>query len=244
MSYLAYGLDFGTTHSAISVLDGEGRATVLPVSGDNGLIIKSVLLFAQNSPRPYVGQEAIRQYLAAGMRGRLIQSIKSALVDENFIGTTINGTRYQIEDLIALIISFLKVKADKIIGQNLDRVVLGRPAIFSDNPKKESLARDRLIMAAQKAGFKEIHFQLEPIAAALHYETSLKRPEKALIADLGGGTSDFTLMNLSPDRVNLTDRDADVLQTSGVYVGGDNLDARIMWGKVVKHFGAEASYRS
>lgn len=244
MDYLAYGLDFGTTNSAISVLGADGKARVLPINLKGGQILKSVLFFPYGSKKVYIGQEAIEKYIASGMKGRLIQSIKSALADEKFTGTIINGEKRQLEDLIAYIVSFLKKKADELVKQKIDRIVLGRPATFSNDPKKEQLAREKLTLAAQKAGFREISFQLEPIAAAFHYEASLKQPETVLVADLGGGTSDFTLMNLSPHRIKLTERDSDILTTNGVYLGGDNLDARIMWKKVVKHFGAEAHYKS
>ncbi|HLD28202.1 MAG TPA: Hsp70 family protein [Patescibacteria group bacterium] len=244
MDCVAYGLDFGTTNSAISVLGADGSVKVLPVNQSGGEIVKSVLFFPPRSQKAYVGQEAIQEYVKAGMRGRLIQSIKSALADDKFTGTLINGERHQIEDLIAVIISFLKSRADEIIGRQINRVVLGRPAIFSSDPDKEKLARERLIVVAQKAGFQDIEFQLEPIAAALHYESSLKQPQTVLVADLGGGTSDFTLMKLSPEKASETQRDADILATNGIYIGGDNLDARIMWRKVVKYFGSEANYQS
>lgn len=245
MGGLAYGLDFGTTHSVISVLDDSGHATVLPVGGSGQRTVRSVLFFPYDSPeKTLIGQEAIDSYLIAGERGRFLQSVKSALTDDKFTGTLINGRKHSIEDLVSYIISFLKAKADDIIGHNVENVVLGRPAIFSNDPQKEQLARERLVTAAQKAGFKEVRFQLEPIAAAFHYESTLAKPETVLVVDLGGGTSDFTLMRLSPEKRLSTERNGDIIGTSGIYIGGDNFDARIMWSKVVKYFGSEVNYKS
>jgi hypothetical chaperone protein len=129
-------------------------------------------------------------------------------------------------------------------GQDVKKVVLGRPAVFSDDSEKEECAKTRLLEAARIAGFEEIHFQIEPIAAALYYELSLTKPEVVLVADFGGGTSDFTLMRLSPKRAKERGRQTDILGTSGVPLAGDKLDSEIMWHKLVKYFGADVKWAS
>ncbi len=238
-----YGLDFGTSNSAISILD-NGEARVLPVGYNGQKTVRSVLFFPKNSSDVYIGEEAILQYVSSGMKGRLLQSIKSALSDEGFVGTMINGKKYTVEDLVCIMIKELKQRADKIVGVDVKSVILGRPAIFSDNPKKESLAQDRLKLAAQMAGFENIYFQLEPIAAAYDYESSLRKDETVLVADLGGGTSDFTIIKLSPSLKHNKDRRGDILATGGVYIGGDDFDSSIMSHKMLSHFGSLSNYKS
>ncbi|MFA6918847.1 MAG: Hsp70 family protein, partial [Patescibacteria group bacterium] len=238
-----YGLDFGTTNSAISILD-NGEAKVLPIGRHGQKTVRSVLFFPQDSSRAYVGEEAILKYVSSGMKGRLLQSIKSALTDEGFIGTMINGKKYTVEDLISIIIKELRQKADALVGEEINSVVLGRPAIFSDNLKKESLAQERLKCAAQMAGFEKVYFQLEPIAAAFDYEMTLDKEETVLVADLGGGTSDFTVIKLSPQTSKNKDRREDILSVGGVYIGGDNFDSQIMSHKLLMYFGSLSNYKS
>jgi hypothetical chaperone protein len=121
-------------------------------------------------------------------------------------------------------------------------LVIGRPAIFADLPDKERIARERLRRAAQLAGFFDVDFQYEPIAAGFAYESRLTRPELALIADFGGGTSDFTVMRLG--KQGATDRRADILASAGVQIGGDVFDGRIMVQRLGKYFGAGTTFRS
>lgn len=238
-----YGLDFGTSNSAISILE-NGEARVLPIGPNGQKTIRSVLFFPKGSSDVYVGEEAILKYVSSGMNGRLLQSIKSALSDEGFGGTIINGKKYTIEDLISIMIRELKERADKIVGEEISCVILGRPAIFSDNPKKEILAQERLRRAAQMSGFENIYFQLEPIAAAYDYEISLNKDETVLVADLGGGTSDFTVIKLSATTHKSDNRRGDILSTGGVYIGGDDFDSEIMSNKMLPYFGSLSSYKS
>jgi hypothetical chaperone protein len=121
-------------------------------------------------------------------------------------------------------------------------LVIGRPAVFVERPEREQLAQERLRKAAQLAGLFQVEFQYEPIAAGLAYESTLSSPELALIADLGGGTSDFTVMRLGTGTGG--DRRDDILATRGVQIGGDTFDARIMAHKLTKYFGAGTSFRS
>jgi len=244
MSKLIYGLDFGTTNSAIAVYH-DGDVTMVPVDPLGNEMMRSVLFFPEYEDDVlFIGNEAIDQYIESGLDGRLIQSIKSALSSRWFISTVICKEAYRVEDFVSLILTNLKKKADHMVGQDVKAVVLGRPAVFSDDSDKEAVAVERLLAAARMAGFREINLQIEPIAAALSYELTLTKPELALVVDLGGGTSDFTLMKLSPDYITKGDRSDDILSCQGVPVGGDNLDSEIMWHKLVKHFGAGTTYRS
>ncbi len=241
MNNLVYGIDFGTTNSAIAFLNSNGVDFVTH-GNDQKKIIPSVLFFPEGRKECYLGEEALSKYFGESMDGRLMQSIKSTLPLKWLQGTQINGKFRRIEDLVALILADLKRKADIQTGENVKKAVIGRPAVFSEDDEKEECAKTRLLLAAQKAGFEEIHFQIEPIAAALFYELSLTNSELVLVADFGGGTSDFTLMKLSPDNLQKNDRQADILGTSGVSIAGDKLDSAIMWNKLVKYFGADITW--
>jgi len=191
---ITYGVDFGTSNSAIAIMK-DGQETVLRGRSKEDKTESSNLFFPKwEMDVHYVGDEAITQYIESGMDGRLIQSIKSILPDTLFNFTSIHGKRYEIDDLVSLIIRHLKKKADDSINAEVTKAVFGRPAVFSDNPEEDRTAEQRLRAAALKAGFEEVHFQLEPIAAAFSYELRIDRPEIVLVADLGGGTSDFTII--------------------------------------------------
>jgi hypothetical chaperone protein len=243
MSDFVYGLDFGTTNSAIAYLK-DGNVEIIRHGEDGNKTMPSVLFFPEDSKSYLVGQEALVHYSQGFMDGRLMQSLKSTLPEKWLKGSQIRGKWYEIEDLIALIISHLKKKADNVTGENVKKVVLGRPAVFSQDNEKEQFAKERLMSAAKKAGFEEIHFQIEPIAAALFYEASLSQPEFVLVADFGGGTSDFTVMELSPDKIRERSRQADILGSKGVSIAGDKLDTAIMWHKLIKYFGANVKWSS
>lgn len=237
---LVYGIDFGTSNSAIAVSDKGGRNEVLKIGRKgSGKTIRSVLFFPSwQSGQVLVGDSAISEYVDSGGRGRFLQSIKSVLPDKSFTETEIQGFGFlSLENLIAMIIGHMKKTADDLLGVKVDRLVLGRPARFSKDPEIDSLAEKRLLSAARKAGFREIYFQLEPIAAALHYESSLGNEKMVLVADIGGGTSDFTVMRLSPDKAKNPDRRNDILSSCGVYIGGDSFGSDIMWNKLTKYFG-------
>lgn len=244
---LAYGLDFGTSNSAVSIINKNDQSEVLEI-GSFGLkkIIRSVLFFPSNKVKVvYVGDEAISEYIKSEMRGRFMQSIKSILRLKNFPLTYVIGYgALDLEDIVSLILKNIKNKADAITGVDVKRVVLGRPAMFSEDSDIDSLAQKRLLNAAEKAGFEEVNFQIEPIAAALHYESVLKKEELVLVVDIGGGTSDFTIIKLSPDKISTIDRKNDILASNGVYIGGDNFDSEIMKSKLLDYFGRGSTYQT
>lgn len=249
MSELVYGVDFGTTNSAIAYTH-NGTVEIITHGNAARKTMPSVLFFPEESGSPgrntgyFVGHDALDHYAEGFIDGRLMLSLKSTLPEKWLTGTRINRNWYDIEDLIALILANLKQKADAATGVDVKSVVMGRPAVFSTDSEKEVFAQERLWAAARKAGFEEIFFQIEPIAAALFYESSLTRAEFVLVADLGGGTSDFTLMRLAPDKIHHRDRRADILGTAGVPVAGDKLDSAIMWRKLTPYFGANVKWRS
>lgn len=244
MSKLVYGLDFGTTNTVVALSDVD-RVEVLPIGDEGRAPVPSLLFFPISQNRYWVGDEAIRRYLLSGMNGRLMQSIKMFLPDVEFKGTQTAYLGYcTLEKLISLILTEVKRRSDILVGQNVTSVVMGRPGKFSEDEEEDKIAEKRLGNAARMAGFEEIFFQREPIAAAFCYETSLEKPEVALIADLGGGTSDFTIASLSPQRVGDRERTKDIIGTSSVSFAGDDFDADIMWHKVAPYFGSETTYEA
>lgn len=246
------GLDFGTTNSAIAVAE-RGKEAMLARFGDAGdttTSFRSILYFPQRDRSIAVkaetkaGPEAINSYLDADSKGRLILSIKSYLGSQLFTSTQINGRNYTLEDLIAIILRRLRTSAIEQFGVAANSVVLGRPVRFAGAETKadETLALNRLRTAAELAGFSEVVFELEPVAAAYQYETQLDHDELVLIGDFGGGTSDFTLAQLGPGR-KLTGRNP-VVGTSGVAIAGDTFDSRIMMNLVAPKLGLGSYYVS
>jgi hypothetical chaperone protein len=232
-----YGIDFGTSNSVLAVLNTESREIVKVYS-------ESSLIYFKDAENFFIGNEAISKYISNNMKGRLLKSIKTLLPQSSFTFTYIYGKKYTAEDLVCLILSFLKVNADSLLNEDVKEVVLGRPVVFSEDPENDKLAEKRLLSAAKKAGFEKIWFQYEPIAAGFLYEQTVKKPEIVLIGDFGGGTSDFTLMQLAKEKVNLQNRKVDIIRTGGVHIGGDDFDADIMWGKLVSYFGYGLKYDS
>ena len=246
------GLDFGTTNSAIAVASAGQHATLATFAAGSDTItsFRSILYFparerySQQKTETQAGPEAIDSYLDADTKGRLIVSIKSYLASPLFTSTSINGRNYTLEDLIAIILRRLRTAAMEQFGTAASQVVLGRPVRFSgaENEADEQLALQRLKKAAELAGFQQISFELEPVAAAYQYETQLDHDELVLIGDFGGGTSDFTLARLGPSRK--TAGHNPVLGTSGVAIAGDTFDSRIMMRLVAPKLGLGSHYIS
>jgi len=238
-----FGLDFGTTNSSLTWVRGEGQVALcdLDPAAANPHVLRSLLYFSRESRGFVVGRRAIDEYLNEDMHGVLIQSMKTFLADNSFEQTWIHDRYYRLEDLIAVIFRHVRATIAALTDDDAF-MMIGRPAIFVEQPERERLAQDRLRKAAHLAGFFDVQFQYEPIAAGLAYESTLRAPAVALIADLGGGTSDFTVMRLGADTPG--DRREDILATRGVQVGGDTFDARVMEHRLTKYFGAGTTHRS
>lgn len=231
------GIDFGTSNSLAAL---GGTFAVFP---DGKISNPTVIYFPQKSKQHYVGNEAIYKYLHELDEhlpvGRLMLSIKSLLPEANFDYTTVTGFgRQTSEDLAARFIVKMKEYAEKQFGEKFDGVVLGRPVEFTE------LAEMRLADAARLAGFKEVSFRLEPVAAALSYELTTSVSETVCVVDLGGGTSDICIIETAPDRVEKADRASDIKAVSGVNQAGDELSSRIMRQKLAPRFGAGSIFHS
>jgi hypothetical chaperone protein len=240
-----FGIDFGTTNSALSIYRDDKVVMVdIDELNRSRSLMRSVLYFNEDN-EIFAGQEAINNYVDEGAAGRFMQSIKNFLPNKNFESTEIFGKKYGIEDLVAIILRRIKEKGEAFVGHPVESVVLGRPVVFSEDAEKDALAQSRLEKAARKAGFRDIFFQFEPVAAALSYEDSLPAgAEKVvLIGDFGGGTSDFTVIRVKGGAFGRSDRRSDVLSLGGVYTAGDKFDSQIMWEKIAKYFGRGVKYK-
>ena len=239
-----FGLDFGTTNTTLAWARSDGRSTLVDIDlpAANPQVLRSLLYYSIEARGFVVGQRAIDEYLAEDMEGTLIQSIKTFLGSEAFEDTFVVDRTYRLEDLVAVLLRVVRAAIARCTAPDDVLVVVGRPAVYSRRPERETLARQRLQRAATLAGLPRIAFQYEPIAAGLAYEATLTKPEVALIVDLGGGTSDFTVMRLGSGHRG--DRHEDILATGGVQIGGDTFDARLMAHKLTPYFGAGSTYES
>ncbi len=237
------GIDFGTTNTSVAINeDGRVRMLELDVGAPNAHILRSALFFDLFGGI-HVGQQAIDHYVEDVTSGRFLRSIKTLLPSTLFTETTIGARRY---DAVRIVSTFLSALHQTLTerGISADCVTIGRPVVFSADPQIDRMAEARLRQAAEHAGFKNISFQLEPIAAALSFENSLARDETrtVLVADFGGGTTDFTVMRVGKGRS--LDRRKDILALGGVYVGGDTFDSELMWHSVGPSIGRNARYRN
>lgn len=242
---IVFGIDFGTTNSALSIYRNEQVEIVnIDELNPNSSLMRSVLYFNEDN-EIFAGHQAINNYVGEGAAGRFMQSIKTFLPNRSFESTEIFGKKYGIDDLVAIILRKIKARGEAYVGCQVDSVVLGRPVVFSEDPEKDALAEKRLENAARKAGFRNIWFQLEPVAAALAFEESLPADTEklVLIGDFGGGTSDFTVIRVKGGAFARADRRSDVLSLGGVYTAGDKFDSQIMWDKIAKYFGRGVKYK-
>ncbi|HEY9103834.1 Hsp70 family protein [Chitinimonas sp.] len=219
----ACGIDFGTSNSTAGWLR-PGAPTLLALE-DGKLTLPSVVFFNAEEDSVAYGRQGLAEYLD-GYEGRLMRSLKSLLGSSLIDGQTeVMGKALPFRELLAKFIGELKLRAERSAGRDFDTAVFGRPVHFvDDNEQADKQAERTLEETARRVGFKEVSFQFEPIAAAFHYEQSISREELVLIADIGGGTSDFSLVRLSPERAALVERRDDLLANGGVHIGGTDFD--------------------
>ena len=231
----ACGLDFGTSNTTLgSTVD---HAPVL-VPLESGQTTIPSAIFYERDGAVLIGRRAIDAYVE-GIPGRLMRSLKSvlgtALIDET---TQVGRERSSFRDVIAFYLGAVKRRAEQATGQEFRNVVHGRPVHFVDNaPDADRQAEETLREIIREIGFDNVTFQFEPIAAALDYERQISREEIALIADIGGGTSDFSIVRLSPERHHKADRKSDILANDGVRIGGTDFDRQLSLGVLMPLFG-------
>lgn len=231
------GLDFGTSNSTIARLDAAGVPQLLALE-DGRETIPSVIFFSFETDGAFFGRQAVTEYVSGG-DGRLMRSLKSVLGTALVGDTTrIKAKAYGFLDIIGIFIAEMKRRAEREIGGEVESLVCGRPVQFvDDDPVADAAAQSQLESVLRAQGFRHIAFQFEPIAAALDYERQVTAERLALIVDLGGGTSDFSVVRVSPERARAADRAGDILSTSGVHVGGTDFDRLLSMLKVMPELG-------
>jgi hypothetical chaperone protein len=163
--------------------------------------------------------------------GRLLQYLKTALRKEGYTGTQIFERYYTVGDLAKTYLSLLKQRAEAVLGESIRAATLGRPVKFSESREQDYKAQEILQQAAYEAGFEEVDFALEPIAAALDYEQSVSKPQNVIIFDFGGGTLDLAVMRLGDPHKR------EVFASGGVDIAGSDFDRTIIEKRMLSHFG-------
>ena len=231
----ACGFDFGTSNTTLGIY-AQGVPVLVPLETDQSTIPSAI--FYERDGAVLIGRRAIEAYVG-GTPGRLLRSLKSVLGTPLINETTqVGRERSSFRNVIASYLGAVKRRAEQAAGQQFDSVVHGRPVHFVDNaPDADRKAEDALREIVRAIGFDNVTFQFEPIAAALDYERQIFREEIAVIADIGGGTSDFSIVRLSPERHPKADRQHDIMANDGVRIGGTDFDRRLSLGKVMPLFG-------
>ena len=248
------GIDFGTTNSSVARATKSGEVELAQFPHAAGLTdsYRSLLYLEEIRERnvrvvkSWSGPEGIERYLAAEIKGRLIQSLKSFLSSRSLRSTDVFGRMRTMEDLVGRIVRDLREKAERQFGVDIRSAVVGRPVTFvgAENEADNTWAQGRLEQAFLAAGFESVHFEMEPVAAAHHYESTLDHDELILIGDFGGGTSDFSVVRVGPGVRRRGRQPADLLGNAGVGLAGDAFDARIVQHIVSPALGAGTQMRS
>ena len=250
----AIGIDFGTTNSTVARASGPGNVELVAFPTRTGetfsfrslLYLEQIRQAGRVQTHTWTGPSAIEHYLAAENKGRLIQSLKSYLADRGLTGTAVFGRHCTLEELISRILADLRIRAEQQFQTPVTYAMVGRPVHFvgAEKEEDETFALARLREAFAAAGFDQIEFELEPIAAAYAYESTLDHDELILIGDFGGGTSDFSLLHVGPGVRKRGRKPQDLLGNSGVALAGDAFDARIVRKLVSPALGSESFARS
>ena len=249
----AVGIDFGTTNSSVAFATGNAQIQLasFPSGGAEIESFRSVLYFEQAATgmkraHSLTGPAAIERYLDADEKGRLVQSLKSHLPSRMLTGTEVFGRRYKLEDMISRMLADLRKHAERQFDRPIRSAVVGRPVRFvgSESVEDDDFAVARLRESFALAGFEKLDFELEPVAAAYAYESTLDRNELILIGDFGGGTSDFSLLRVGPAVRRRGRTPEDLLGNGGVGLAGDSFDARIVRKLVSPALGSDSEARS
>ncbi|MFT3663962.1 Hsp70 family protein [Piscinibacter sp.] len=230
-------IDFGTSNSAVAVPDAARGMRLVELEPGQATMPTAVF-YAVDGPEQF-GRAAVAAYVD-GLDGRLMRSMKSILGSSLIAQTTeVGGGRgVKYLDIVAGYLRHLKRRAEADAKLRMERVVLGRPVFFvDDDAARDAQAQAALEAAARQVGFAEVHFQYEPIAAAFDHERRIAHEEVVLVADIGGGTSDFSIVRVGPQRARRLERKDDILANHGVHVAGTDFDRRIELAAILPAFG-------
>lgn len=207
-----------------------------PIRYEKRFVGEVEIMVAGTGGSPIVYNEKIYAYEDVEAPGRFLQSVKTVLRDESYRGTFVYKKHYTARALIALILKQARAQAERTLKEAPTHAVLGRPVMFSEEPSIDEQAQHTLYDAALDAGFKEVTFELEPVAAAYAYHVQAAQRQMALVFDFGGGTLDFTIVQLGGNT------QPEVIATQGVLLGGDDIDHRIVK-SMEKYFGAGTTFK-
>lgn len=242
------GLDFGTTNTVLALLDGQGAAEVvrIPVGGREIAAFRSVLAFHEpdrpgGPPAVEAGPAAVELFSDDPSGTRLIQSFKTFAASKAFRDTDIWGRRWRFEDLLFVLLNRLRAQAGERLAHLPSRVVVGRPVVFAGADPDPALAETRYREALGRFGFTDLSFVYEPVGAAWFWARALKRDATVLVADFGGGTSDFSVVRFARRAGRLG---AEPLGHAGVGVAGDAFDYRLIDNVVSPRLGKGGHYSS
>lgn len=233
------GLDFGTSNSALGFF--ENNQTQLTRFG-NKTYIPSSIFFEFDRAHPYFGDDARKKY-TDGAEGRIIWSPKNALgTSLIFEKTQIEDKKLSFTDIIGLIIQNIKCNGEKEAQRTFENIVVGRPVFYNDKDTDlDRNAQEAMFDILRNLGFKNIEFEYEPIAAATHYEQSIDKEEIALIVDMGGGTSDFTVAKLNKNNPSPKEK---ILSIGGIHIAGTNFDKRLSLKSLMPELGLNSHYKT
>jgi len=232
------GIDFGTSNSAVCAGAGE-EVRLVPIEGE-AVTLPSAIFFNFETESVTFGRAAIAEYLDH-YDGRLMRALKSIL-GSSLIGETtqVGERRKDFRAIIGLYIAELKARAERFAGTPIERVVLGRPVRFVDGDDiADARAEAELRAIAEAQGFRDISFEFEPLAAARAYQAGLSRRETVLVADIGGGTSDFSVIELAPPG-----QGDHILANGGCHIGGTDFDTRLSLATVMRDMGYRGRLKS
>jgi hypothetical chaperone protein len=241
MNAISCGIDFGTSNSSVAVAS-KGKVTLVPVEDDH-VTIPSAIFFPVSGFKPIYGRAAIKMFFERH-DGRFMRSLKRVLGTSLMKqGTAVNGKSIKFDRIISSFLESLKNRTNAFAEYEIENVVMGRPVHFVDNDRDaDRRAQDELLGIARQIGYKHIEFQFEPIAAAFAHEVKIAGEKLAIVADLGGGTSDFTVIRLSARYITKTDRASDILANTGVRVGGNDFDKELSLAVIMPELGYTSTY--
>ena len=246
----ALGLDFGTTNTVFAMADADGAArSILFDAGDGPrATARTALTFSAESKAGRgrgveAGPWAIQEYLEAPEDTRFLQSIKTYAASPHFPGAILYARRYTFEDLAELVVARLRARVGDALATTPRRLVVGRPVAYAGAAPDPKLAQERYLRAFGRFGFDEIHFVHEPVAAAFYFARRLAKPATVLVADFGGGTTDYSIMRFVPAGEGGPPK-AEPLAAAGVGVAGDQFDFRLVDRLVLPALGKGSLYQS
>ena len=251
MSTAGCAIDFGTSNSSVALLGAtrddlaQEAFRLVALEGTHTAIPTAVFFSGEDGSRAF-GRAAVQAHVE-GVEGRLMRSIKSILGSDLIDRTTEVGPGFMVKylDVVVVFLRHLRQRASQAAGTPVERAVIGRPVFFvDDDPERDALAERTRAAAARTAGFTEVAFQFEPIAAALDFERTVSRETLVLVADIGGGTSDFSVVRVGPKQRKQVDRSADVLASHGVHVAGTDFDREVNLAAIMPLLGLGSEGRS